>query len=98
MSSWLCPYYISNLRISSENSLERRSGAGELRGRVNLFEKLLHHRSARVRKTQKLIVVSILVSTTKGESESFVTHRDIPSPILRNHLLRRDAPIRKLLD
>jgi hypothetical protein len=98
LRSWLCPYYFSNIWVGGQNLLECLSESCELWSCINFLEEFLHNWSARVSETQKLVVVSVLVSATHSEAKSLIAYRHVPSPILSHHLLCLNLSFRELLN
>ncbi len=62
------------------------------------LKNFLHDGSARVSEAQELVVISILVAATKGQPKSIVAHRDIPPPVLCDHLPSLNASLGELLN
>src|ERR1044071_7531955 len=92
-SSRFPPDNMSDLWICRQNLLQRLRETAELRCHVNLPEQLSNDGGARPDETQKLVFISRLVSATKAQFKSFVANRHVPSPILRNHLIRRNTSL-----
>ena len=81
--------------VSIENFLKGFNQAGQLWCDINCPEKLLHDRFAWLCENQKLIIITVLMTTTQSKGSSFVLNREVDSPILDDQLSRHNTVLRQ---
>jgi len=92
ISSRFRPLHVPDVRIQGEYLLHCFRKFSELRGGINFPEKLPHYGKCWIGEAQELVVIPVLVPATNSEPESVVLNGYVPSPVLRNDLLRPDSP------